>query len=140
MKSEIFNKPWNYRNVISRDFVLGSGEYRNKIPIMLYTEILFINWNEGERLSASIKWLNVCGCLRMDRLIDMKQAPKAQECVMGEIRYYMAVFDVVIKLFWRKTEKRIGHRQHRKLFTNIESGECVRKVLRYWLDILLLGR
>ena len=35
----------------------------------------------------------------MDQLIDMKQAPKAQECVMGEIRYYMAVFDVVIKLF-----------------------------------------
>ena len=96
--------------------MLDSGGYRYKIPIMLYKQILFINWNEGERLSASIKWLDVCGCLRMDQLIDMKQAPKAQKCVMGELKYYMAVFDVVIKLFWRKTEKRIGHRQYWKTF------------------------
>ncbi len=35
----------------------------------------------------------------------MKQAPKAK-CIMGELKYNMAAFDVVIKLFSRKIERR----------------------------------
>ena len=34
---------------------------------------------------------------------------------MGELKYYMAVFDVVIKLFSRKTEKRIKNKRYQKL-------------------------
>ena len=43
---------------------------------------------------------------------------------MGELKYYMAVFDVVIKLFSRKTEKRIKNKRYQTFYKHSKWRLC----------------